>query len=54
MDDQCPGAVHKSRDPGAIDEEALAAVAAYRFRPATQNGTPVKVELYIDVNFQIF
>jgi TonB family protein len=37
-----------------LDEQALAAVAAYKFKPATRDGKPVKVELYVDVNFQIF
>ncbi len=37
-----------------LDEQALAAVAQYKFRPATQDGKPVKVDLYIDVNFQMF
>ena len=37
-----------------LDESALAAVASYRFAPATQNGKPVKVDLYVDVNFHIF
>ena len=37
-----------------LDENALAAVAAYRFKPATKDGVPVKVDLYVDVNFQIF
>jgi TonB family protein len=37
-----------------LDEAAVAAVKRYSFQPATQNGTPVKVDLYIDVNFEIF
>lgn len=37
-----------------LDEAAMAAVATYRFRPATQNGVPVKVDLYVDVNFRVF
>jgi TonB family protein len=36
-----------------LDEEALRAVAQYRFKPATQNGKPVPVQLNIEVNFQI-
>jgi len=35
-----------------LDEEAIAAVLQYRFAPATKDGKPVKVDLYIDVNFQ--
>jgi TonB family protein len=37
-----------------LDEEAVAAVRQYRFSPATRDGKPVAVDLYIDVNFQIF
>jgi protein TonB len=37
-----------------LDEKAVEAVRQYKFKPATQNGKPVKVEVDIDVNFQIF
>lgn len=37
-----------------LDEKAVEAVRQYKFKPATQNGKPVPVDLYIDVNFQIF
>jgi TonB family protein len=37
-----------------LDESALAAVQKYTFSPATMNGTPVTVEVNIQVNFQIF
>lgn len=37
-----------------LDEKAVEAVQQYRFKPAMQNGKPVAVDLYIDVNFQIF
>jgi periplasmic protein TonB len=37
-----------------LDEKAVEAVRQYKFKPATQNGKPVKVDLYIEVNFQIF
>lgn len=37
-----------------LDEKAIDAVRQYKFKPAMQNGKPVKVDLYIDVNFQIF
>jgi protein TonB len=37
-----------------LDEKAIEAVRQYRFKPALQNGKPVPVDLYIDVNFQIF
>ena len=34
-----------------LDDAAVEAVRRYKFRPAMQNGKPVKVDLYIDVNF---
>jgi TonB family protein len=37
-----------------LDEAAVAAVAEYRFRPATEDGKPVAVELNVEVNFRIF
>jgi TonB family protein len=37
-----------------LDEAAMEAVSKYKFAPAMQNGKPVKVDLYMDVNFQIF
>jgi protein TonB len=37
-----------------LDEKAKDAVMQYKFKPAMKNGKPVKVDLYIDVNFQIF
>jgi protein TonB len=37
-----------------LDEKAVEAVRQYRFKPAMKDGKPVKVEVYIDVNFQIF
>jgi TonB family protein len=41
--------------PGGLglDEQALYAVSKYRFKPATKDGKPVTVDLYVDVNFQI-
>ena len=36
-----------------LDEKALEAVHQYKFKPAIQNGNPVAVDLYIEVNFQI-
>ena len=35
-----------------LDEAAIAAVQQYQFQPATQNGTPVTVDLYLDVTFK--
>lgn len=37
-----------------LDERAAEAVSQYKFQPATKDGKPVRVDLYIDVNFQIF
>jgi protein TonB len=37
-----------------LDEKAVEAVRQYKFKPAMQNGKPVKVDLYVEVNFQIF
>ena len=36
-----------------LDEKAMEAVRQYRFKPAMKDGKPVRVDLYIDVNFQI-
>ena len=36
-----------------LDEKAVEAVRHYKFKPARLDGNPVKVDLYIDVNFQI-
>jgi protein TonB len=37
-----------------LDEKAMDAVRQYKFKPATKDGRPVKVELSIDVRFEIF
>ena len=37
-----------------LDEAALAAVSQYKFKPATLQGTPVPVEVNIEVNFKIY
>lgn len=37
-----------------LDEKAVAAVRAYKFKPALENGQPVAVEMNVEVNFQIF
>ncbi|SEG14822.1 protein TonB [Bryocella elongata] len=37
-----------------LDEKAAEAVKQYKFKPATQNGKPVEVDMYVDVGFQIF
>lgn len=36
-----------------LDEKAVEAVKQYRFKPAMREGVPVKVELNVEVNFQI-
>jgi TonB family protein len=36
-----------------LDEQALLAASRYKFKPATKDGKPVTVDLYVDVNFQI-
>jgi TonB family protein len=36
-----------------LDEQALLAVSHYKFKPATKDGKPITVDLYVDVNFQI-
>lgn len=35
-----------------LDEAAIAAVERYQFQPATRNGAPVTVDLYLDVSFK--
>ena len=37
-----------------LDEKAMEAVRQYKFKPATENGHPVAVEMNVEVNFQIF
>jgi len=37
-----------------LDEKAVEAVRQYKFSPATLDGKPVKVEIYIDVKFSLF
>jgi TonB family protein len=37
-----------------LDQQAGKAVSQYRFRPATCDGQPVKIVLFIEVNFQTF
>jgi protein TonB len=50
-----PTHVRVARGVGmGLDEKAVEAVRQYKFHPATQNGKPVKVDLYMEVNFQIF
>lgn len=37
-----------------LDEAAVKAVAHYRFKPAEEDGVPVRVEMNVDVQFEIF
>jgi TonB family protein len=47
-----PSHVRVVRSVGmGLDEKAVQAVRQYRFKPATLDGKPVPVDLYIDVNF---
>lgn len=49
-----PSHIKVTRGVGmGLDEKAVEAVRQYKFKPATQNGKPVKVEVYIEVNFTI-
>ena len=34
-----------------LDEKAVEAVRQYRFKPATLDGQPVTVDMYVDVSF---
>jgi protein TonB len=53
--DGTPDDIRIARPAGmGLDEKALEAVSQYRFAPATRDGQPVRVEIYIEVNFQIF
>lgn len=52
--DGTPSHVQVVRGVGmGLDEKAVEAVRKYKFRPATKDGKPVAVDLYIDVNFEI-
>jgi protein TonB len=37
-----------------LDEKAVEAVRQYKFKPATKDGKPMKVDMYINVDFSIF
>jgi TonB family protein len=45
--------VIKSLDP-KLDENAIKAAKAYRFKPAVENGKPVAKPIKVEVNYQIF
>ncbi len=47
--------VHVVRGLGmGLDEKAVEAVRQFRFKPAMENGKPVKVEINVEVKFEIF
>ena len=50
-----PMRVHITRsiDPG-LDENAIAAVSQYRFTPAMMNGTPIAVQIAVEVSFRLY
>lgn len=53
--DGMPRNVQVARGMGnEFDEKAVEAVQQYRFKPATQNGEPVPVNLKVEVNFRMF
>ena len=50
-----PQRVRCARDVGmGLCDKAIEAVRQYRFKPATKDGKPVKVEMSVEVNFQVF
>jgi periplasmic protein TonB len=44
--------VVRGLEPG-LDTNAVAAVSAWRFKPAEKNGKPVRVRAYVDMNFRL-
>jgi TonB family protein len=53
-EDGNPTQVQVAKSAGmGLDEEAVKAVRQYKFLPAMKDGKPVKVDLYVDVKFQI-
>ena len=53
--DGTPSHVRVAKGVGhGLDEKALEAVKQYQFKPATLNGEPVRVDLYIDISFEIY
>ena len=50
-----PSHIRIARGVGmGLDEKAIEAVRQYKFKPAMQNGKPVKVDMYMDVDFHIY
>lgn len=53
--DGSPSEVKVVRGLGyGLDEKAVQSISHYHFKPATRNGQPVAVRIYIEVNFRIF
>ena len=53
--DGMPIRVHVVKSLGmGLDENAVEAVKSYRFKPATENGQPVPVEVNVQVSFHIY
>ncbi|MFC6644415.1 energy transducer TonB [Granulicella cerasi] len=50
-----PENVHVLRDVGmGLGQKAVDAVKQYKFKAAMKDGKPVKVQMAVEVNFQIF
>ena len=50
-----PTHIRVTRGAGmGLDEKAIEAVRQYKFKPGTLNGKPVKVDLYVDVDFHLY
>jgi protein TonB len=45
--------ITKSLDPG-LDQNAIDAVANFRFKPSMRNGEPVAVMVSIEINFRLY
>ena len=53
--DGLPDHVRVLRGVGyGLDEKAMEAVRSYRFKPAMKDGAPVRVEMNVEVNFQVY
>ena len=47
--------IHVARTLGyGLDEEAINAVRKWRFKPSTLNGTPVPVQINVEIKFRLF
>jgi TonB family protein len=50
-----PTTIRIARPIGAgLDDRAVEAVKAWRFKPATRNGNPVAVQIDVEVNFRLY